>query len=168
MCRRTFRTCSGKYDNRSFKILSKDGLISCWSIKNCRKGRKSCRAYRTKRSSVRRIWANGLDIVSGSQIEEHGQKNQKASMAEVELNKEIRSLQADDERRGNSASQSNGCCFVPAMVEHFHTMGAAQAWQQLSFVQGDLSKVYGVQHHPVPATPLHTPKGDEHEEEQKR
>ena len=51
------------------------------------------------------------------------------------------------------------------MEEKFVTMGAAQAWQQLSFIQGELSRVSGVQHQPVPEG---GEGGDEHEEEQRR
>ena len=47
------------------------------------------------------------------------------------LEEEIQALQAGEERRGSCASQSNECCFDPAMVEQFTTMGAAQALQQL-------------------------------------
>ena len=107
-----------------------------------------------------------------AKIEELCQKIQKASMAEVELDEEVRGLHAGDERRGSSASQSNGCCFDSAMVELLVTMGAAQRWQHLSSLQGKLSRAYGVQHQPVPATPVHVPKvgggGDENEEEQRR
>ena len=42
------------------------------------------------------------------------EKIQKASMAEVELDEETRSLQVGDERRGSRISQTNGCCFRPS------------------------------------------------------
>ena len=78
-CRRTFRMCSKKNGNRSFKMLSKDGIISCQSFNKCRKGRNCCRAYRTKRSSsARRIWDNGLETVSRSgMISKEGMPNLK-------------------------------------------------------------------------------------------
>ena len=50
---------------------------------------------------------------SHAQIEELGQQIQKVSMADVELDEEIRNLQAGDGQRGRCASQSNGCCFDP-------------------------------------------------------
>ena len=40
MCRRRCRACSKKHASRSCKKLSKDGMISCRSIKRCRRGRK--------------------------------------------------------------------------------------------------------------------------------
>ena len=96
-------------------------------------------------------------------IEELGQKIQKTSLAE--LAEVIRGLQVGDESRGSCASQS-------CMVEHFITMGAAQARQQLAFVQGEVNRVYGGQHQPAPATPVHVREegegGDENEEEQRR
>ena len=57
--------------------------------------------------------------------------------------------------RGSNVSQSNGYCFDSAMVEQFVTMGAAQARQQLSALQGVLSKKKKVQHQPAPVTRVH-------------
>ena len=81
--------------------------------------------------SARRIWASGLETVSGSgmrmkkgtpQLKSTAKfKIQQTSLAEAELDEEIRNLQAEEERRGNCASQTNGCCFHPAVVEHFIT-----------------------------------------------
>ena len=92
-------------------------MISCLSIKNCREGHKRCRAYRTKRSSAKRIMENGAGYSERirkeigeryAQIEEKGQKIQKESLAEAELDDEIRNLQASP-------------------TDAFITMGAAQA-----------------------------------------
>ena len=58
-----------------------------------------------------------------------------------------------------------------AVVEQLTTMGAAQSWQQLSALQGELSKRVELQHQPAPATPVHELEGeggDENEEEQRR
>ena len=86
----------------------------------------------------------------GWRLQELGQKIQKTSLAEVELDDEIRNLQAGDERRGSP----NGCCFDPAVVlDHYGAMGATQAWHRLSFLQEELSRVFGAQQHQVPATP---------------
>ena len=71
----------------------------------------------------------------------------------AELENEIQNLQASEERRGSSASQSNGCCFAPAILEQFLTMGAAQAMQQLAYIHGEVSKVYDGQHRPEPTAP---------------
>ena len=44
--------------------------------------------------------------------------------------------------------------------------------QQLAFIQSEISNVYGGQHQPAPATPVHIPEGgeggDEYEEEQRK
>ena len=65
--------------------------------------------------------------------------------------KKSKALQAGEERRGSCASESNGRSFDPAMVDQLLTMGAAQAMQQLAFIQGEISRVYGGQHQPEPA-----------------
>ena len=55
-------------------------------------------------------------------------------------------------------------------VEQLITMGATQAWQQLAFIQTEISRACGGQHQPTPATQVHIPQGrgggDEDEEEQ--
>ena len=53
--------------------------------------------------------------------------------AAAELENEIQNLQASEERRGSSASQSNGWCFDPAILE-------------LAYIHGEVSRVYGGQH----------------------
>ena len=67
------------------------------------------------------------------------------------LEVEIQAVQAGEERRGSCASQSNGCCCDPAMVKHVLAIGATQALQQLAFIHGEISRVYGGQHPPEPA-----------------
>ena len=57
-------------------------------------------------------------------LQELGRKGQKTTLTEEELDEEIRNLQAGEERRGNCASQSNGCCFDPAVVEAAHHDGS--------------------------------------------
>ena len=54
------------------------------------------------------------------------------------------------------------------MVEHFLTMGAAQALQQLALIQGGISRVYGGQHQPEPAAPEHVAGGEEKEDMRRR
>ena len=107
-------------------------MISCGSIKKCRKGRNSCRAYRTTKLWQKDLekWTRDSERIKND-IEELEQQIQKASLAEAELDGEIRNVQAGEERRGSCAYQPNGCCFDPAVEEHSFTMGAAQAWQQL-------------------------------------
>ena len=74
--------------------------------------KKLCRAYKTKRSSAERNWASGLETVSQSgtrlknmmpNFKSWVKKILKTSLAEVELDEEIISLQAGDRRRGSCA-----------------------------------------------------------------
>ena len=173
--------CSKKRGSRSCKILSKDEMISFQSITRCRRGRKSCRTHKTRKQCPKDVgkWAEENErlrnVIEESQgkMEDNCYKIHKTSMADVELNEEIRNLQAGDERRGSCALQSNGCSFDPAVVlEPYITMGATRAWRQLSLIQAELSRVLGVQQHQVPATLVHMPerggRGDENEEEQRR
>ena len=50
--------------------------------------------------------------------------------------------------------------------------GAAEAWQQIQALQGELHKRFEVHHQPAPATLVHMPEGgeggDEDEEEQRK
>ena len=130
---------------------------------------------------MKSMLGNGLETRSGPgtklkrrmpNFKSWDEKIQKTSLAEAELDEEIRNLEAEEERRGSGASQSNGCCFDPTVVEQLITMGATQAWQQIQILQGEFSKRFEVQHRPAPATPVHIPEGgeggDEEEEEQRK
>ena len=68
--------------------------------------------------------------------------SEKSGDSAAELENEIQNLQANEERRGTSASQSNGCCFDPVILEHLLAMEAAQAMQQLTYLQGEVSIEY--------------------------
>ena len=96
---------------------------------------------------------NGIQE-SFAQIDERHQRIEKTSMAEAEL--EIRILQAGDARRNSYASQSNRCCFDPAVVEQLFTSGKMQAWQHNQALN---RRVDGL--HQVPATLVHTPGREE-------
>ena len=88
-----------------------------------------------------------------AKMEKHGQSILKDSVAEAELDEEIRGLQAGDERRGSSASQAHGCCLDAGLLQQFVTMGAEQAMLQLSVLHGELRKIFEVQRQPAPVTP---------------
>ena len=84
-------------------------------------------------------------------------KSGNCRMAADDLEEEVKDLQAGEGRRGSCASQSNGCCFDPAMVEQISTFGAAHARPHIQAL------------FEVPATPVHMgreEKGAEWEEEQ--
>ena len=72
-------------------------MIFRWSIKKCRKNHKSCKACKTERISARRIWPHGLETVRRPRMKSKkglcDQKIEKTSMAEAELDEEIRILQ---------------------------------------------------------------------------
>ena len=119
---------------------SKDGIISWQSIRRRRRDRNSCNVNRIERSSARRTWASGLKTMSVSgmsfedshaKMEDNGKHIQKESVAEAELDEEIKGLQAADERGGSSASESAGCCMGPTSLRSFLTPGADLAWQHL-------------------------------------
>ena len=97
---------------------------------------------------------------------------QAESLSEAEVDLQIRALQAGEGRRGSNVFQSNGSCFDAVIV----AMGSEKAWQQLSLIQGELSKRFEVRHRLAPVTPVHVPKGhsaaegegDECDEEQRK
>ena len=81
--------------------------------------------------------------VRNAQIEQLVNTSRRRPWREVELDEEIRNLQSG----GCFSSQSNGCCFdLPVVLEPYTKMGATQAWQQLSFLQEVVSRVFGAQH----------------------
>ena len=85
---------------------------------------------------------------------------------ETELEEEIRIFQAGDGRRNSYASQSNGRCFDPAVVERLFTLGAPQAWQQIQALQEEFNRRF-VGLYPVPATPVQTSgRGEEEHREE--
>ena len=56
-------------------------------------------------------------------------------MAADDVEEEIKEFQAGEERRGSCASQSNGCCFDPPMVEQVFACGAVHAEHCIKAVQ---------------------------------
>ena len=91
-------------------------------------------------------------------MEENGHKIDTESLVEVELDLEIRGLLAGDERRGSSASQSNGRCVAPTLLHDFLTSGTDMARQKLAFLQNEVGKTCGMQHQPAPVNPVHVSK----------
>ena len=66
------------------------------------------------------------------QLEDSGEKIKKEAGHETEFEDETEKLQAGDGKRGSNASQSSGCCMDPAFLQHFRTMEADQAKQQMA------------------------------------
>ena len=62
------------------------------------------------------------------------------SAAELEV--EIQAPQAGEERRGSSASQSNGCCFDPAVLEQVLAFRETRAANCIHFMQQEFVRQY--------------------------
>ena len=103
-----------KRGTRSRKILSENGMISCRKIKRCRKTQK-LQSSQDKKEQVGWRKRAGDSKKGMPNLKNWVKQIQKTSVTEVELDEEIRNMQAGDERRG-SCAQSNGCCFDPVMV----------------------------------------------------
>ena len=59
--------------------------------------------------------------------------------------------------------------FRPKGFFRICTLGAAQAWWQVSIIHHEISKVYGMEHQSAPATPVHqrqVPEGQSGKEQQ--
>ena len=113
-------------------------MISCLSIKGRRRDLKKLQSLQDKKKSQKDAGkCNGdMERIRDEiadwevQLQELEQKSQRIYLAEAELHEEIRNLQAG-ETRNSCASQSNGGCFDPTVVEQLFTLGAAQTWQQI-------------------------------------
>ena len=92
---------------------------------------------------------------SQAKMEDNGQKIHKESVAEAELDEEIRSLQGGDE-------------YIEAAV---HLSPRDGAWIRpfctvpIMFLQNEFGKTHGAQHQPAPVTPVHVPQVGEAEEQ---
>ena len=134
ICRKVWETCSKKNGSRSCKISSKDGIITCQSIKRCRRDRNSCRVHRSERSSARRTWASGRKTmsVSGMSSKTRMQRwkitaNKSKKNPWPKRSWKRKSEACKPERRGSSASQYNGCCMGPTFLQSFLTPGAGSS-----------------------------------------
>ena len=94
-------------------------------------------------------------------ILELAEKSSNSRMAADDLEEEIRSLQAGEERRGSCVSQSNGCCFDSVMEQLFTLRRHAR--QQIQVLQEEIIRRFE-----VPATPVLMAGREEREESGKR
>ena len=76
-----------------------------------------------------------------------------------DLDDEIQILHAGEERRGSCASQSNGCCFDPAMVEQVFACGAAHTEHFIQAMQEEFNRRFK-----DPAAPEQMAGGEERED----
>ena len=170
--RKVWSMCLWRSGSRSCKILSKDEMMSLQSIKQMQKRSQKLRSLQDKKKQCQK------NLVKWAEEDEHpqechrrlkckdGQKIQRQSVAEAELDEKIRGLQAGDERRGSSAPQSSGCCMDLAFLQHFLTSRADLARQQLVLLQTEFGKTYGTQHQPAPVTLVHVLEGGEENDEE--
>ena len=112
----------------------KVGRKSC--TRRCRKSLRSCRPCRTRRGITSRKLVAVMEkcersmkkMTKGRRVSRHVLrlclKSGNCRREANNVDEEIQALQAGEERRGSCASQSNGCCFDPATVEHFLTLEA--------------------------------------------
>ena len=145
---RIFGTGRKKVGRKSCKRLRGRGQNFCRSTRRCRRSLRSCIVFRTRRGITSRTL-----VALKKKCERSVKKKREGRRASRHvfrlclnsravdegkhiIDEEVQALQAGEERRGSNASQSNGCCFGPAMVEHFLALGAAQALQQLTFIRG--------------------------------
>ena len=70
------------------------------------------------------------------------EKSADCRKAAADLDVEIQALQAGDERRGSSASESNRCCFDPATWEQVFAYGVTQAESFIQFTQLEFGRRY--------------------------
>ena len=70
------------------------------------------------------------------------EKSADCRKAAADLDVEIQALQAGEERRGSSASQSNRCCFDPATWEQVFAYGETQAESFIQSTQQEFDRRY--------------------------
>ena len=70
------------------------------------------------------------------------EKSGDSRKAGAELENEIQALQAGEERRGSSASHSNGCYFDPAIWEQIFLFGETRAASFIQFMQQEFVRQY--------------------------
>ena len=147
------RTDRRRFGKKSWKKLIGKGRSFCQNIKRCRRGHKSCRACGTSRGTASRTLATVKNKRRRSTkrsrkgrhftetrfrvLSERSGDTRKAAAAEVE--NEVQTLQAGEEKRGCSASQSNGCCFVWEQVFAF---GETRAASSIQFMQQEFVRQY--------------------------
>ena len=144
-------------ERKNCRRLSRNGMISCWSIRECRRDLRSCTVLQDKKKKCLKdagMCEEELEKVRDETAEreahfqELAQKSRNFQMAADDLEEEIRVLQAGEERRGICASQSNGCCF-DSLLEHLFTLGAAHARQQIHALQEEFRRRFDVLGTPV-------------------
>ena len=104
------------------------GQTFCLSTRKYRRCHRICKACRTRKSitprSLVQVKKKCKKIDEDmermrARFQALSEKSGESRRAASEVEEEIRILQAREERRGSCASQSNGRCFDPAIVEYF-------------------------------------------------
>ena len=84
------------------------------------------------------------------------EKSDNCGRATDDLHDDIKILQAGEERRGSCASQSNGCCFDPAMVVQVFACGTIHAEHYIKAMQEEFIRIFE-----APAAPEHMAGGED-------
>ena len=127
--------------------MREKGQSFCRSIRKCRRSQKS----QSLRDRQRNHLKNARDCEEEMQMLNKEMEESKAlyetrfralseksghcRKAAAELENQIQTLQVGEERRGCSASQSNGCCFDPATGEQVFAFGETRAASFIQFIQ---------------------------------
>ena len=127
------RTRSTKRNGgKSCKMLSRNGMIICKSIKKCRNDHENC-----DDNNISSIWS-----------EELGRQIQTASLAEAEPGVEIRILQAGDGRRN--------CLCVAVKWMLLPSSGGGACHHDGSITSSATARPMSVSNQPTLATPVHS------------
>ena len=132
----TSRRCMRRIDNGTLAHL----------LRSIRKMQKSSQKSQILRDRQRnhlksaREWEEEMQMLNNemeemkSRFRALSEKSGDCRKAAAELENEIQTLQAGEERRGSSASQSNGCCFAPTMLGQVFALGEARATSFMQFI----------------------------------
>ena len=133
-----FQEDTGKSGRKNCMRLSRNGRISCRSIRKMQEMSQKLQSLQDKKNRCLKDAGTGdeeMEKISDeitereAHFQELAQKSRNFRMAADDLEAEIRVLQAGEERRGRCASQSKGC--FDSVMEHLFTFGAAHARQQV-------------------------------------
>ena len=139
----------------------------------CRRDLESYRVYRTERSSAKRMLENDMKL----KRKMLNSKNRDGSSKRYPWQKRSWMKKSEsytqEKKDGEVVHQRpTDAALTQSWWNSSSRRGAAEAWQQIQALQGELHIRFEVQHQPAPATLLHMPEGgegaDEDEEEHRK
>ena len=125
------------------KRLRRSWISERKSCKNSCETFTGSQIYRKTQEVFQEKWQQELQDIEQRRhdlLPEHQKLQKRFQNLQSLQDRKIRVLQAGEDRRGSCATQSNGCCIDPALVEQLFTLGAAQAWQQIQAIQEEFKK----------------------------